>query len=147
MSNTNAMKQLRGPKHENWPVSREWSRRSGLCQPGGTGIVDNTHCVPGRLSTPFFAVERGRGRGIEGLPLLVREAAHHGRGILASAVGEEAYSDGPRGMSCRGGGGRGGRAGGGGGSAPSRYPRYRPVCCRYCRLFEKHQNYQLGNEA
>ena len=28
-----------------------------------------------------FAVERGRGRGIEGLPLLVREAAHHGRGI------------------------------------------------------------------
>jgi hypothetical protein len=37
-------------------------------------------------------VERGRRRGIEGLPLLVREAAHHGWGVLA--VGEEACSDG-----------------------------------------------------
>jgi hypothetical protein len=57
-----------------------------------TDIVYNAHCVPGRLSTPCFAVERGRGRGIEGLPLLVREAAHHGRGVFA--VGEEACSDG-----------------------------------------------------
>jgi hypothetical protein len=37
-------------------------------------------------------VERGRGRGIEGLPLLVREAAHHDGGVFA--VGEEACSDG-----------------------------------------------------
>jgi hypothetical protein len=36
------------------------------------------------------------------LPLLVREAAHHGRGIFA--VGEEACSDGLAGMGGRGGG-------------------------------------------
>jgi hypothetical protein len=37
-------------------------------------------------------VERGRGHGIEGLPLLVCEAAHHGWGVFA--VREEACSDG-----------------------------------------------------
>jgi hypothetical protein len=58
----------------------------------GTDIVDNAHCVSGRRSTPCFAVERGCGRGIESLPLLVREAAHHGRCVFA--VGEEACSDG-----------------------------------------------------
>jgi hypothetical protein len=68
-----------------------------------TDIVDNAHCVSGRLSTPCFAVERGCERGIKSLPLLVREAAPHGRCIFA--VGEEgACSDGlPHGISCRGG--------------------------------------------
>jgi hypothetical protein len=51
-------------------------------------------------------VERGRGRGVEGFPLLaVSEAAHRDRGVFA--VGEEACcSDGLRGMwyiSCCGG--------------------------------------------
>jgi hypothetical protein len=43
-----------------------------------TGIIDDLYCLSGRRSTPNFAVERGRGRGIEGLPLLVGEAAYHG---------------------------------------------------------------------
>jgi hypothetical protein len=38
------------------------------------------------------AAAAGCGRGIEGLPLLVRGAAHHGRCVFA--VGEEARSDG-----------------------------------------------------
>jgi hypothetical protein len=73
------------------PGSREWSRRSGLI----VRTLPTTRTAsrgPGRLSPPCFAVERGRGRGIEGLPLLVREAAHHGRGVFV--VGEEACSDG-----------------------------------------------------
>jgi hypothetical protein len=56
--------------------------------PGCTDIVYNAHCVPGRLSPPRFAVERGRGRGIEGLPLLVREACLDGLAVypVAEAV-------------------------------------------------------------
>jgi hypothetical protein len=38
-------------------------------------------------------VKRGRGRGIEGLPLFVGEAAHRGRRGVFS-VGEEALADG-----------------------------------------------------
>ena len=58
-------------------------------------LVYSAYCVSGGGSAsapPCFAVERGRGCSTEGLPLLVREAAHHGRGVLA--VGEEACSDG-----------------------------------------------------
>jgi hypothetical protein len=54
-------------------------------------LVYSAYCVSGGGSAsapPCFAVERGRGCSTEGLPLLVREAAHHGRGVLA--VGEEA---------------------------------------------------------
>jgi hypothetical protein len=32
------------------------------------GHCHNAHCLSGRLRTPRFAVERGRGRGIEALP-------------------------------------------------------------------------------
>jgi hypothetical protein len=77
------------------PGSREWGVEQ-KAWPGSTDmLVYNAHCVlPGRLSRPpCFAVERGHGRGIECLPLLVREAAHHGRGIFAVDEGG-GYSDG-----------------------------------------------------
>jgi hypothetical protein len=72
------------------PGSREWTRRPGLI--ARTLSTPRTASRGGSAPRPCFAVERGRGRGIEGLPLLVREAAHRGWGVLA--VGEEACSDG-----------------------------------------------------
>jgi hypothetical protein len=72
------------------PGSREWSRRSGLVV--RTLSTTRTASRGGPAPPPCFAVERGRRRGIEGLPLLVREAARHSRGVFA--VGEEACSDG-----------------------------------------------------
>jgi hypothetical protein len=70
------------------PGSREWTRRSGLI--ARTLSTYNAHTAS--RGGPAPPASQCRGRGIEGLPLLVREAAYHGWGVLA--VREEACSDG-----------------------------------------------------
>ena len=77
MSNTNAMKQLRGPKHENWPVCdpraappEEYGLKSGenghLAR--ANGAIDGPYCSPtwpsvfGRRCEPLA----GRGGGFGG---------------------------------------------------------------------------------
>jgi hypothetical protein len=71
--------------------SREWTSR--YTWPDRTDMLaDYAYCLSGRRSTPSFAVERGCGCGIGGLPLLVCEAAHHGWGVCFP-VCEEACAD------------------------------------------------------
>ena len=77
MSNTNAMKQLRGPKHENWPVCdpraappEEYGLKSGenghLAR--ANGAIDGPYCSPtwpsvfGKRCEPLA----GRGGGFGG---------------------------------------------------------------------------------
>jgi hypothetical protein len=64
------------------PGSREWTKRSGLVV---RTLSTTRTAFSGRLSPPCFAVERGRGRGIEGLPLLVPRGSSLGPRITAGA--------------------------------------------------------------
>jgi hypothetical protein len=92
MSNTNAMKQLRGPKHENWPVCDpraappgEYGLKSGenwhLAR--ANGAIDGPYCSPtwpsvfGRRCEPL-AGRRGGGFGGGAAPV----PAHAARGAL-----------------------------------------------------------------
>jgi hypothetical protein len=84
------------------PGSCQWTSRSGRIAHGRCwrGAVLEAQCLSGLaarppLPAPSSAVKHGRGRGIEGLPLFVGEAAHRDRGMLS--VGEGARARGPTG--------------------------------------------------
>jgi hypothetical protein len=91
MSNTNAMKQLRGPKHENWPVCDPRAAPPGECglksgENGhlarANGAIDGPYCSPtwpsgfGKRCEPLA----GRGGGCGGWQL--HQRPHAARGAL-----------------------------------------------------------------
>ena len=91
MSNTNAMKQLRGPKHENWPVCdpraappEEYGLKSGenghLAR--ANGAIDGPYCSP---TWPSLCLEGGVSRwlvGVVGLGAELHQRPHAARWAL-----------------------------------------------------------------
>ena len=97
MSNTNAMKQLRGPKHENWPVCDPRAAPPGeyglKCGENGhlaraNGAIDGPYCSPtwpsvfGRRCEPLA----GRGGGFGGWSCTSAHRRRVGRFFNSSAL-------------------------------------------------------------
>jgi hypothetical protein len=94
MSNTNAMKQLRGPKHENWPVCDPRAAPPGEC---GLKSGENGHLARanGAIDGPYIAhqpgpvcLESGVSRwlvGVVGLGVELHQRPHAARGAWGAS--------------------------------------------------------------